>query len=231
MTRCVTAILAVLCALVSSAAAQTTSLYLRERQTRQAVNPLLEGEPVRHPVPSLIATPEPKPQIFKKHDFITIIVRETASSSVKASAKAKRDSSINGAVNAWPKLELPDFILKPADFDAGKPAIDAALKRDFSGDGSSSRSESLITRIEAEIIEIKPNGNLVLQASKMVRSGEDAYALTLTGQCAARNVTGDYTILSTQIAELQVVKTDIGAANDATKRGLFHKFLDKINLF
>jgi flagellar L-ring protein precursor FlgH len=213
--------------LAAGVAAGQNSLF-QQQQLQTAPSIIAEGGPA--PTASLINTQPPKPQTYAQHDLVTIVIRELASNSTKGDAQASRDSKIDGKIDAWTSLYLSKPYLRPTDFSAGKPELKAELSREFDGSGSASRTDSLIARIQAEIIEVKPNGNLVIQASKRVVTDEEAYTLTLTGTCRTKDITPDNTVLSTQISELEVVKTSDGSVSSATKRGLIHKFLDWVNV-
>ena len=134
-------------------------------------------------------------------------------------------------MDEWVSFHLNGQMIQPSNFPHGKPGVKADMNRQFDGNASASRTDSLVARIQAEIIDVKPNGVLVLQASKSVQMEENSYTITVTGTCRTRDITPDNTILSTQIAELQVIKEGDGTVKDATQRGVLHKLLDKINLF
>jgi flagellar L-ring protein precursor FlgH len=80
-------------------------------------------------------------------------------------------------------------------------------------------------------MDVKPNGNLVLSATKHVKMDEEEQYFTLTGVCRAEDVTADNTILSTQLENLDFVKTTKGAVHDTAKRGFIPKLLDTLNPF
>ncbi|NQU75122.1 MAG: flagellar basal body L-ring protein FlgH, partial [Planctomycetes bacterium] len=122
-------------------------------------------------------------------------------------------------------------MIQPTDFSSGKPAIKAEAKRTFDGSGTASGTHTLAARITGMIIDVKPNGNLTIEASKNITTEEETYTLTMTGICRSEDVTADNSIISSQIAELEIHKESTGAIKDATKRGAFHRLLDWINIF
>jgi flagellar L-ring protein precursor FlgH len=184
------------------------------------------------PVRSLIAAPKPEPKTFAKEDLITIIIREQASHSSSGKSSMSRESSIDAKVDAWVRFHLGDSgMIRPTNMNDGKPAIKADAKREFDGGGSSSRTDTLAARITGKIVDIKPNGNLVLAASKRIATEAESYTITVTGTCRTEDVTADNSIVSTQIAELEITKDSTGAIKDATKRGVLHRLLDWVNVF
>ncbi|HEY3242049.1 MAG TPA: flagellar basal body L-ring protein FlgH [Phycisphaerae bacterium] len=178
---------------------------------------------------SLIALTMPAPKKFKTHDLITIIVRE------QHKFESDGDSQIKNKFDA--KSELDAFIkftgggVGAADFRRGKPNIDYSLNTDNKDEARQKREDTLTTRITAEIIDIKPNGNLVLSAQKTITYDEETSALTLTGTCRSGDVTPDNTILSTQVADMALAVENHGAVKDGTKRGWFTKLFGTVKPF
>jgi flagellar L-ring protein precursor FlgH len=103
--------------------------------------------------------------------------------------------------------------------------------RNLKGEATVDRSDSLILRVQAEVIDVKPNNTLVLQARATITSDEEAQTLVLSGTCRAEDVTPDNTVLSTQLYDKNVTKTHTGAVRDTTKRGFVPRLLDVINPF
>jgi flagellar L-ring protein precursor FlgH len=179
---------------------------------------------------SFFAVPEPEPRTIKKHDLITVIVREQSQFSSEAETDTKKDGSIDARLEQFIKLDLDDLQLKPM-IGQTLPEVKASYQRDFKGEGSVERSDSFTARLTAEVVDVKPNGTLVLQARKTIRTDEEEQVFVLSGVCRAEDVMTDNTVLSTQLYDLELTKTHKGAVRDASKRGWIPKLLDAINPF
>ena len=59
-------------------------------------------------------------------------------------------------------------MIQPVNFPEGKPAVKADGEREFEGEGTASRTDTLTARITGRIIDIRPNGNLVIEAVKEI---------------------------------------------------------------
>ena len=171
----------------------------------------------------------PQPKDFRVHDLITIIVNEVSKSSSKADRKSERESTIDAKVEDW--IRFAGFGIRPDKQSRGDPMIKAAIEREFEGKGWVKREDILVTRIQAEIIDVLPNGNLVLEASKNVVTDDDATRVTLTGICRSKDVLADNSVISTKLAHLEVRKTHMGSARDAVKRGFITELLDRFLAF
>ncbi len=179
---------------------------------------------------SFFAVPEPQPQSFKKHDLITIIVREQSEFSSQASTDLKRQNDLDAKLENFIKLNLKNLHLS-GDAISSPLEIKGSVDREFKGDGAMDRSDSFTGRITAEVLDVKPNGTLILQARKSIKTDDEEQVFILTGTCRAADVMPDNTLLSTQLYDLELIKNHTGSIRDATKRGWLTKLLDAVNPF
>ncbi|HEY0010047.1 MAG TPA: flagellar basal body L-ring protein FlgH [Tepidisphaeraceae bacterium] len=179
---------------------------------------------------SLVAVPVPKPKIMQKHDLLTIIVREQSEYTSEGGIDAKKSAGFDAKIEQFPKFDLADFTLGNAITNI-KPQIKLTGDREFKGEGNVDRKDSLTARIQAEVVDVKPNGTLVVQARKRIKTDEEEQLFVLTGVCRVQDVTPDNSVLSTQLYDLDVRKTHTGVVRDATKRGWIPRAVDWINPF
>ena len=93
------------------------------------------------------------------------------------------------------------------------------------------RSDTLTARITAEILDVKPNGTIVLQARKHIKTDDEEQQFILSGICRAEDIGTDNTVLSTQMYDLSLQKNSKGDVRESTERGNLPKLLDFINPF
>ena len=180
---------------------------------------------------SFYAVKQPKPRVLKKHDLVTIIVREESAFSSKGTTDLKKNADLDAKIDSYIKMNLFKLSIQGGKTPAIAPELKGEANRDFKGDGSVDRTDSLMTRIEAEVLDVKPNGTLVLQARKHIQTDEEEQQIVLTGICRAEDVLVDNTVLSTQLHELDVIRKSKGAVQDTTRRGFVPRLLDFINPF
>lgn len=186
--------------------------------------------PVKLQTVSWFAVPEPKPRTIKKHDIITIIINEEASVASDAKAGTDRDTQLNATMSQYMKLNQQNLSLQtvapqtPAGFVGD-------LQRNFKSDGQDDRTDSFTTRLSAEVVDVKPNGTLLIQAKRNIQVNTEIQHYLVSGTCRAEDVTPDNTILSTQLSDLDLRRDDKGMVHDATKQGGLMKILDFINPF
>lgn len=174
---------------------------------------------------SMIAVPRIPPRKFKVHDQITVIVRQQKKYEADAKLDTKKQWDIAGKLNDWFRF-YPEHRLGQDKLSNGKPGFDFSFKNRLKSDGDNEREDKFTTRIQATIIDVKPNGTLVLEATQEESHDEEGFEITLTGSCRCEDVTPDNTILSTQIAGLRIEEKSKGAVRDATRRGWIPRILD-----
>jgi len=72
-------------------------------------------------------------------------------------------------------------------------------------------------RVTAEVKEIRPNGNLVIEGSRSVLINDDEDRISVRGVLRPEDIAADNTVLSTYLSEAQISYT--GTARMTTRRG------------
>lgn len=165
---------------------------------------------------SRIFIAEVRPREIKVHDIITIVVNEKSEVTLNSRFIRQRQASL--------KAELKEFLrigengnLNTAATD-NQPSIDATLSGRMQTNGSVTDSEGIRYRIAAMVVDIRPNGNLVLEAKKTFQQNEDLWEYSLTGILRVDDIQANNTALSENIATLDIKKHQRGKVFDSTKR-------------
>ena len=175
-------------------------------------------------------TAEPDPKAYRVHDLITIVIHEVSKNATSADASTERESTLDLKIEEW--LQLTRGGLFTGDTAThGQPELKFSAERDFDGKGDVSRSDSLTARIKAQVIDVMPNGNLLLEAIKEVTTDDEVTRITLTGVCRSQDVGIDNSVLSSDLHDLNVVKKHKGMARAATRQSLLEALLNWLNPF
>lgn len=180
---------------------------------------------------SLSAVVEPEPRTYQLHDIITVIVRESTTAEIDASLTTEKDVSYEGEIAELPRFNLSDLLnlqLKPNTFPNGTPKLDVSFTSEFDGSGDYEHSTEMTARLAAQVIDVKPNGLLVLEARKFVENDDETMTLVVTGTCSVDDVTIDNTVLSSNLYDLHISKQQTGELRKSTKKGLLSRVLDFI---
>lgn len=179
---------------------------------------------------SYFAVTPPRPRTYAKHDLVTVIIREQSEFKSEGSTELEKDARLQARIDEFLSLDIDNWSLEQI-VGSNKPRIDMRGSRDFNGEGEVERKDSLIARLQAEVIDVKPNGNLVLAARKRLKTDDEIQEFILSGTVRAEDITADNTVLSTQIYDLNLEKTHTGGIRDSTKRGWVPRFVDWLNPF
>jgi flagellar L-ring protein precursor FlgH len=176
---------------------------------------------------SLFLVTPPEPKGYKKNDIIEIIINETSQQASNQKLDSQKSLTTNAAVNQFPSLpalldwELRNGMTNPA-------SMDISSKNNFLGDGKYTRSDSFTARIAATILEVKPNGTLVLEARKAVNANGEDTTMVLSGICRPDDITVNNTVQSAQLANLTLTIRNEGDTNNTAKKGILTRLLDTI---
>ncbi|MBK7404626.1 MAG: flagellar basal body L-ring protein FlgH [Phycisphaerales bacterium] len=177
---------------------------------------------------SMLFVDVPPPRKFAVHDQVTILIDESSSAESKQTLDTKKDYDLSAAINQFPDLmQLLELRLQEGD-RTGLSTLDLNSKQKFKGEGQAKRSDRFVARITAVVIDVKPNGTLVLEAKKSVTSGRESKLIVLSGTCRQADVTDSNTVTSSQLANLNVVQTTEGEVDATAKKGLIPRILETI---
>jgi flagellar L-ring protein precursor FlgH len=172
---------------------------------------------------SLIAFAPEKPRVFKEHDLVQIVVRETTRIASFQGLETEKEYGLVGGVEYFPGLNDENLL--------NYTEVELVGEKEFEGEGEYAREDDLTTRLTAEVVDILPNGNLVLEAKTRIKTDEEEMFTQLTGTCRPDDVTAANTILSNQIFNLQIEKMHYGQVKDAANKGILARILDAVFAF
>ena len=104
--------------------------------------------------------------------------------------------------------------------------LDVGSEQEYSGEGEYERRDRFTDRITAEVIDVKPNGTLVLEARRSIQVDEEIKTLVLAGSCMIDTVTEEGVVQSSDLADLRVIVEHEGALRNASSKGWVTKALD-----
>ena len=157
----------------------------------------------------------PEQREMKVHDIVTVIVDDKSEATI--------NSRFNRTKNTNLKAELKEFIRLNEDGNltnaaANQPSIDAKSTSTLNSTGNLTDQEGMRFRIAATVVDVLPNGNLVLEARKSIRTNQDLWEYSLTGEVRSIDVSSNNTVMSEHIANLHIEKHQRGKVYSSTKR-------------
>lgn len=173
--------------------------------------------------------PPPPQRKFRKHDIVTIRVDELARMRAEGSSESRRNMLYDAVLKDW--VSLSSGKLRPAAQTEGDPRVNGLSNQLFRSDASIEARESLAFSVAAHVVDIRPNGNLVLEANKTIWVNDNQFETSMTGECRAQDIAPDNVILSRDLLDLKIRKNDKGELRDGYKRGWLTRWISELNPF
>jgi len=181
----------------------------------------------------LFAVQPPEPKAFAVHDLVTIVISESSKSKSSADAKAEKSYDMSAEADAFISLDPTSFgdgFLAPMD-SGDLPAVGVGADKKFKGKGNFARSDDFTARVTAEIVEVRPNGLLVVEARREIVNDGETQVIVLSGIVRPEDVDSNNQIQSQRIADAVIKKTTTGQLRDASEKGIVAQVLDAIFAF
>jgi flagellar L-ring protein precursor FlgH len=218
--------------LVGASGAAGQSLYQRPAEP-QAASPGKPADPNAGSAQamarmSLTAVTPPQPRAFQKNDIVQILINESSVQKFESTLDTKKNYDTSTKIGALPSLRhLLEMQLKQGDTD---PLLNTSSKgsNKFKGDGTYERTDKFVTKISARVLEVKPNGLLVLEARKITESDDEKVTLVIAGTARPEDITNTNSVQSTQLADLIIKTESDGEVRKAAKKGLIPRVMDTI---
>jgi flagellar L-ring protein precursor FlgH len=148
-------------------------------------------------------------------DTVTIQIVENVTASQTSSSTANRTTSMSGSVSAIP--------FAPASL-LPKLTIGAASANDFSGEGATASANTFSGSITATVIDVLPNGHLVLAGEKQIGVNQNVDVLRFSGTVDPRALQPGSIVSSTQVANARIESRGRGAQAEAQTTGWIARF-------
>lgn len=211
-----------------SGGAHAQSLFLMQPPPAEVVraNPASELLGI-----SMTAVLPPEPRVFQKHDLVTIIIDENTLQKAEQSLETQKDFDGSAKVNALVDIQkLLELQLEQGDIDA-LTLFDIVSNQKFDAEGDFERKDKFQGRITAEVVDVKPNGTLTLEARSTVDKDGEVISMVAGGVCRADDVTEQNTILSTQLANKMLVTRHEGEVRKSSRKGVITRALEALFAF
>ncbi|HEF5875121.1 TPA: flagellar basal body L-ring protein FlgH [Burkholderia cenocepacia] len=149
-------------------------------------------------------------------DIVTILVYEQSSASQTADTSTRAGFSVNGSVST---------------LYAGNNRAQVGAGDDYGGRGQVQRSGRLLAQLSASVVDVLPNGDLVVAGEQRIDVNGEKTGIRLNGRVRAIDIGSGNTVLSTRLADARIDYTGDGFVTDRTKPGLIPRFFAWLGLW
>ncbi|WP_232296139.1 flagellar basal body L-ring protein FlgH [Terriglobus sp. TAA 43] len=147
---------------------------------------------------------------LQPHDLVQVVVSEGLQSSTDGTVKGSRSSSASSAVSA--------LFQKLSAASAAQNLINMNAQSALNAQGQSENNSSLSTVLGGEVIEVLPNGMLLIEAARQVEFSQQTQTVVLRGLVRPEDISQANRVLSTSISDLTLQVRGHGIVTDYTHR-------------
>ena len=139
-------------------------------------------------------------------DILTIVISESFTASRTGAANNSKASSVG--VNAG------------AGIFRGLMPGTAGSSDSFKASGSLTNSNTMTGRMTVTISEIKPNGNLIISGTQMIKQNNEEQKIIVSGEVRPDDIQPDNTISSSMVANAQINIAGKGPLSEKQRQGI-----------
>ena len=161
----------------------------------------------------------------------SVLVREEISASTMADTNTKKESDVESKAGA----NENEFLIADTGLNILNseelPNWAIESENETKTTGKTRRTSSLTTTVTCFVTQIFPNGNILIEGEKAMTVNREESTVVVSGMVRSTDVTPANTVLSTQMANVQVHLSGKGPLWNNQRRGLVTRFLDWFSPF
>jgi len=150
-------------------------------------------------------------------DTLTVQIVEKVSATQKSTSSIDKSGGLAAGVTAIPGLSANSFT-------APRATIGATSSNTFAGKGSTENSNDFSGTITATVIDVLPNGHLIISGEKQIGVNHNVDVLRFSGQVDPRAIQTGNSVASAQIANVRIEQRGKGQQADAQGIGWLGRF-------
>jgi flagellar L-ring protein FlgH len=143
-------------------------------------------------------------------DLVIIHLVDNFTAASNAENKQSRAFTANSSITK--------FLGKLGSNNALQNLLNGTSSHSLDGKGASTMSSNVSVNFAAQVLEVLPNGVLVVQAARDITLGNDRQTIVLRGLVRPGDLAPDNSIPSTSVANLEVEVKGKGAVADASRQ-------------
>jgi flagellar L-ring protein precursor FlgH len=150
-------------------------------------------------------------------DIVTVIVSEAQTVQDDGKLETSKESELDTA------LEV--FDIKPNTFNT-LPALKYTSERTVDGEAKYSQKGKFETRLSAVVLDVKPNGSLLVAGRRTIHLDGDLKEIRVRGLVRPVDIRADNSVPSDRIADADVLYDSEGGRSRVVEKNWFENLLD-----
>ncbi|MHC4406819.1 MAG: flagellar basal body L-ring protein FlgH [Planctomycetota bacterium] len=187
------------------------------------------GRPLTMAEASWTYRPPEEPRVLKLYDLVKVRVNERIESRSEGEMDRRKKADGTFVLKDW--ISLAGMSLSPDAQGGGDPSITGEMQSKYRAESEMETRNSMSWVIQCRVVDIRPNGNVVLEGRKSIRNNNDTWELWLFGTIQPEDVPPNNMVSSEDVDHIQIIKRESGHVRDGYRRGWFSRWLDKMHPF
>ncbi len=160
-------------------------------------------------------------------DIVTVIINESTAITGTEDSSADSQSSHSVAIDS------SQFLTKPMsnitkNIGGYMPNLTADSSHGFSGQGAYESNRNINLELTAVVTEILSNGNLIIEGNRDVNINDEKYNIKVSGIVRPIDITIANVVLSSAIANANIILEGKGFLTRAGKRGWWNRVVEVV---
>ena len=172
----------------------------------------------------------PRSRDWAAEDLIQVVVIEQSTEKIDQRRQLDKEGLAKAEAAEFANFNFGGFFFSPST-TPNLPGFEIGAEKEFEGQGRYQRKDEMSDRFTAKVVEVKPNGNLVIEARVVRNWSGDQTEITLSGVVNPKWITANDSVLSNQISDLKIDKQHTGPVEGTTQRGFIAEVLDFLFAF
>lgn len=147
-------------------------------------------------------------------DIVTVIIYESASATNRVGTRSGKDTSLDGGLNVGGISESLSF-----GFDSK-----------FRGIGETERSDRFVASMAAQVVEVLPNGDLVVVGQQNLFVNGERRDIAVRGRVRKVDITPENTVASSRLANAEINYDGKGYVTRSGKPGLINRIFSFLGI-
>jgi len=168
----------------------------------------------------------------RRGDSLTIVINERSridnETNRKLEKKDDRTASMSGTLDP---ANLVGHPVGKTVFDFPRLSFASSAETKFDGDSEFESDHSLQDQVTVTVVDVLPNGNLVVAGGRQRQTDGDLQTIEVTGIVRPSDIAFNNTVSSSRVADFRISYAGKGSEKQYTRPGWFARILDLINPF
>jgi len=166
-------------------------------------------------------------------DLVTVVVYEKNVINKSAKSETKKESTDDAKIESflYGTATGTNSGSQTLKHKGAYPAMKFSLSNSFKGEGSVANSDDISATFTVRVIDVLPNGNMILEGMRRTAYAGETQDVILRGTVRRLDITGTNKVNSNQIADLSLRYINSGEITDGQRKGWFKRFWDSVSPF